>query len=136
MFCKKFSATLLKKRLWHSCFPVNFEKFLRTPFYRVPWVATSVNWPLSTFILNFANFYSQRKLLMFIRRVKYHQKGRWCKMEIKTVMKNGKNKKVSHDDCFVLNFKLLLSWNFRICFRLYDYPSMVLIWCKSNKQDH
>ena len=26
------SATLLKKRLWHRCFPVNFEKFLRTPF--------------------------------------------------------------------------------------------------------
>ena len=26
-------ATLLKKRLWHSCFPVNFVKFLRTPFY-------------------------------------------------------------------------------------------------------
>ena len=26
------SATLLKKRLWHSCFPVNFAKFLRIPF--------------------------------------------------------------------------------------------------------
>ena len=26
------SATLLKKRLWHWCFPVNFAKFLRTPF--------------------------------------------------------------------------------------------------------
>ena len=25
-------ATLLKKRLWHRCFPVNFVKFLRTPF--------------------------------------------------------------------------------------------------------
>ena len=25
-------ATLLKKRLWHRYFPVNFEKFLRTPF--------------------------------------------------------------------------------------------------------
>ena len=25
------SATLLKKRLWHRCFPVNYEKFLRTP---------------------------------------------------------------------------------------------------------
>ena len=25
-------ATLLKKRLWHSCFPLNFAKFLRTPF--------------------------------------------------------------------------------------------------------
>ena len=25
-------ATLLKKRLWHRCFPVNFVKFLRTHF--------------------------------------------------------------------------------------------------------
>ena len=24
--------TLLKKRLWHRCFPVNFAEFLRTPF--------------------------------------------------------------------------------------------------------
>ena len=23
-------ATLLKRRLWHGCFPVNFAKFLRT----------------------------------------------------------------------------------------------------------
>ena len=26
-------ATLLEKRLWHRCFPVNFAKFLRTPFF-------------------------------------------------------------------------------------------------------
>ena len=25
-------ATLLKKRLWHMLFPVNFAKFLRAPF--------------------------------------------------------------------------------------------------------
>ena len=25
-------ATSLKKRLWHRCFPLNFAKFLRTPF--------------------------------------------------------------------------------------------------------
>ena len=25
-------GTLLKKRLWHRCFPVNFVTFLRTPF--------------------------------------------------------------------------------------------------------
>ena len=25
-------ATLLKKKLWHRCFPVNFAKFLRTTF--------------------------------------------------------------------------------------------------------
>ena len=26
-------AILLKKRLWHRCFVVNFAKFLRTPFF-------------------------------------------------------------------------------------------------------
>ena len=26
-------TTLLKKSLWHRCFPANFVKFLRTPFY-------------------------------------------------------------------------------------------------------
>ena len=30
------SASLLKKKLWHTCFPVNFAKFLRTHFYRTP----------------------------------------------------------------------------------------------------
>ena len=25
-------ATLLKTKLWHSCYVVNFEKYLRTPF--------------------------------------------------------------------------------------------------------
>ena len=29
-------APLLKKRLWHMCFPVNFAKFLRNLFYRKP----------------------------------------------------------------------------------------------------
>ena len=38
MFCKQGvsaglrPAILLKKRLWHRCFPVNFANFLRTPF--------------------------------------------------------------------------------------------------------
>ena len=27
------SATLLKKRLWHRCFPLNLAKLLRTPFF-------------------------------------------------------------------------------------------------------
>ena len=29
-------ATLLKMRLWRRCFPINFAKFLRTPFHRTP----------------------------------------------------------------------------------------------------
>ena len=32
-------ATLLKKKLWHGCFSVNFLKFLRTSFFLL---ATSV----------------------------------------------------------------------------------------------
>ena len=30
---KSRPATLFKKNLWHRCFSVNFEKFLRTPFF-------------------------------------------------------------------------------------------------------
>ena len=33
--CQSLSpATLLEKRLWHRCFPVNIAKFLRTPFWK------------------------------------------------------------------------------------------------------
>ena len=31
-FNEVFNEVSLKKRLWHRCFPVNFEKFLKTPF--------------------------------------------------------------------------------------------------------
>ena len=31
-FCRLRPATLLKKRIWHRCFPVKFAKFLRTTF--------------------------------------------------------------------------------------------------------
>ena len=32
--------TLLKERLWHRCFPVNFANHLRTPFFteHLPWL--------------------------------------------------------------------------------------------------
>ena len=36
-------VSLLKKKLWHRCFPVNFVTFLRTPFCieHLRWVAAS-----------------------------------------------------------------------------------------------
>ena len=34
-------ATLLKMRLWHRCFPVNFAKFRGTSCYITPLVAVS-----------------------------------------------------------------------------------------------
>ena len=46
LFFNKFAdlrfATLLKRRLWHGCFPSNLAKSLRTLFYRTPPVAPSV----------------------------------------------------------------------------------------------
>ena len=37
-------ATLFEKRLWHRCFPMNFAKVSRTPFFnRTPPVAASEN---------------------------------------------------------------------------------------------
>ena len=30
--CARFSLLLSKKNLWHDYFPINFDKFLRTPF--------------------------------------------------------------------------------------------------------
>ena len=38
-------ATLLKKRLWHRCFPVNVAKFLRTMFYGTPLGDCFCIWP-------------------------------------------------------------------------------------------
>ena len=37
-------VTLLKKRLWHRCFPENFVKFLRTPFFieNLQWLLLSL----------------------------------------------------------------------------------------------
>ena len=38
------AAALLKKRLWHRCFPVNFAKFIRAPFLKdhLSWLLLSV----------------------------------------------------------------------------------------------
>ena len=32
--CQSQPATLLKKKLWYRCFPMNFRNFLRIPFFR------------------------------------------------------------------------------------------------------
>ena len=47
-------AALLKKRLQQRCFPVNFVKFFKTPFYRSSPVTDSLR-------MN----YSNRQILMF-----------------------------------------------------------------------
>ena len=46
-------STLLKKRLWHRCFPVNLAKFLRTPFSQ----NTSGGCFCNSFLLSLLNAY-------------------------------------------------------------------------------
>ena len=75
VFCFKVvglrPATLLKKSLWHRCFPVNFVKFLRTPFLqntsgwlpllkRKKITITSISDCLGLFLrmINFSSFYA------------------------------------------------------------------------------
>ena len=66
-------ATLLKKRLWHSCFPVNFAEFLRTPFLteHLRWLLLyTFRWDSETCIrLSYAknlNFQNERLRLYWI----------------------------------------------------------------------
>ena len=50
-------ATLLRKRPWHRCFPVDFAKFIRTPFIieHLWWLAASgvlINFAILKFFSN------------------------------------------------------------------------------------
>ena len=49
-FAKFTGGTLLKKRHWRKCFPVNFAKFLRTPFLQSTsgWLPLVIGFPLGT----------------------------------------------------------------------------------------
>ena len=62
VFCKKGAlrnfatwnlkpATSIKMQHWHRFFPVNFTKFLETPFYRTPPVAAPENYRPENFLL-------------------------------------------------------------------------------------
>ena len=56
LFNKVAGLSLQKKRLWHRCFPVNFAKFLRTPF-----LSEHLQWLLLPFI--FSETYFRRMLI-------------------------------------------------------------------------
>ena len=54
------ASFLLKKRLWHRCFPVNFAKILRTPFFKTPQMAAS-----GIFSDLYGNFSEYLKMIIF-----------------------------------------------------------------------
>ena len=68
-------ASLLKKRLWHRCFPVSFVIFLRTPFYRTPLVTVSVYVTIISCFERFQYFnfeISFWKTKTFFKKQEYH----------------------------------------------------------------
>ena len=62
-------ATLLRKRLWHRCFPVNFAEFLRTFFHRIQphrWLPLCGHWNhLCTFTRDVLEVYNHCKKINF-----------------------------------------------------------------------
>ena len=61
-------ATLLKKRLWHRCFPVNFAKFRRTPIF-----TEQLRWLL--LLLSYSNLLEETSIIIknvyFIQLYRY-----------------------------------------------------------------
>ena len=47
--CRLTPETLFKKGLWHRCFPLNFVKFLRTPFFieHLWWLLLTISYLMS-----------------------------------------------------------------------------------------
>ena len=69
-------TTLSKKRLWHRCFPVNFDKFLRTPFFteHLWWLYLSAKSLINTKTAAIWRC-SVRKLKLFGKVTREHT---WC----------------------------------------------------------
>ena len=74
-------ATLLKKRLWHRCFPVNFVKFLRAPFLRntsrlllLSVIITIDIMVINTFIIAEAALRRCSSKYVFLKFRKFHRK--------------------------------------------------------------
>ena len=72
-----FARTLLKKRLWHGCFPVNFAKCLRTSYRTLP-VAASVDSYLVVVLLAETN-QNTRRLSTYIGFLKRN----WLGVKVK-----------------------------------------------------
>ena len=59
--CRLRPATLLKNKLWHRCFPVNFEEFLRTLFFTEHNLVTPPGWKYLHFLITKNYSYPPKK---------------------------------------------------------------------------
>ena len=89
-------ATLLKKRLWHWCFPVNFGKFFTTPFLQNTsgdclWSVKCSGWEIE-------NMNSQIPKL-FMRGYVYSKLQTLSLLYIWTLILLSKDKKIMRQNC-------------------------------------
>ena len=66
--CITNSLTLLRKRPWHRCFPVNFAKFWRAPFYIIVPPVDASEGILKTNFWKFQRDFRNRSLEKFTTR--------------------------------------------------------------------
>ena len=71
-------ATLLKKRLWHRCFPVNFAKFLRTPFLTEHLRCLLLNITRNGLVNSFIVFKKNSKYIFYITLFDFSLAGNRC----------------------------------------------------------
>ena len=97
-------TTLLKKRLWHRCFPVNFAKFLRTPFF-----TEQLRWVL------LCSFQCTQLIQYISLKSEYDQ--RFLRKELQLLVVTYFFRKASSDICFsmemiiyTLNIKATVTW--------------------------
>ena len=77
------ASFLIKKRLWYRCFPVNFAKFIRTPFHikHLRWLLLFIDGaiPLRNFEKKCSIVNKRVFLLKFSELQDFSPKGGFCK---------------------------------------------------------
>ena len=68
LFFNKVAGSLLKKRLYHRCFPVNFAKFLRTPFLTelLRWLLLHSAQNFLRMVIKSSKVRQEQKILLFL----------------------------------------------------------------------
>ena len=82
-------AALLKKRLWQRCFPVNFVKFLRTPFHteHLSWLLLDINEIFDIFYKTLSEIVDCHATLTKVtKKERTLQSKPWINKEIKHLM--------------------------------------------------
>ena len=81
-------ATLLKKRLWHRCFPVNFAKVLRKPFLQnIPIVLIPLIIPILVPFLLLVWYHGSFSVDIYLFKINIRNTRKMCEIRSKLTIK-------------------------------------------------